>query len=77
MVIELSPKIKREVSATIDDYGYKDMKEFIEDALRRRILELRKAEFLDKIKGIRKKIKKVSLTEEEISKDFDRFFHRK
>lgn len=77
MEVKLSPKIGKEVSTTIKDYGYKSEKEFIEDALRRRILELKKAEFLAKTEKIRKRMKEKGFTEEEILKDFEKFSHRK
>jgi len=77
MEVKLSPKTKKEVSATIKDYGYKSEKEFIEDALRHRILELKKAEFLAKVEKIRRKMKEKGLKEEDILKDFKEFSHKK
>jgi hypothetical protein len=76
MVIKLSPKVKKEVSVTTKDYGYRSEKEFIEDALWHRILELKKTEFLTKTKKIREKMKKKDLTEKAILEDFDKFYHR-
>lgn len=77
MLIKLSPKTREEVSSTIEDYGYKGIGEFVEDALRHRILELKKTEFLIKIRGIRGKMRKVGITEKELLEDFDKFLHRK
>lgn len=77
MVVKLSPKIEKEVSTSVRDYGYKDEKEFIEDALRRRLLELKKADFLRKVKRVREKMEERGVTEEEILEDFDKFRHRK
>jgi len=82
MVIKLSPEVEREVSDTIKDFGYKTEREFIEDALRRRILELKKIEFLSKIKKVKEvmKIKEVmkkrGIIEEEILEDFNKFTHK-
>lgn len=76
MDVKLSPKVKREVSTTIKDYGYGSEKEFIEDALWHRILELKRAEFLAKVKKIREKIRKKGLSEKEILEDFDKFSHK-
>lgn len=75
MDITLSPQVKREVSSTIEDYGYRSEREFIEDALRHRILELKKADFLVKIKKIRDKMKEKNLAEKEILEDFSKFSH--
>ena len=77
MELKLSPKIKKEIFPTLKDYGYKNEREFIEDALRRRILELKKAEFLIKSKKIREEMKKRGLTEKEILKDFEKFSHKR
>ena len=77
MVIKLSPKIEKEVSTTTKDYGYGSEKEFIEDALRHRILELKKAEFLVRAKKIREKMRKKGFTEKEVLKDFEKFSHKK
>lgn len=77
MTVELSPEVEKEVFGTIKDFGYKTEKEFVEDALRRRILELKKSEFLSKIKEIKEKIKEKGTGEEEILKDFDNFTHKR
>lgn len=77
MEIKLSPKIKKEVFDIMGKYGYKSEKDFIEDALKRRILELKRTDFLLKVKEIRKKMKTKKITEEEILKDFDKFYHER
>ena len=77
MEIKLSPKIKKEVFDALKEYGYKSEKDFIEDALRRRILDLKKVDFLAKVKEIRERMRKKRIREEEILKDFDKFYHRK
>lgn len=76
MEIKLSPRLKKEISATIEDYGYRDEKDFVEDALRRWILELKKAEFLAITRKIREKMKKKGLAEKDILIDFDKFYHK-
>ena len=45
MEVKLSEKLKRELP-DVKGYGYGSVREFIEDAIRRRILDLKKAEFL-------------------------------
>ena len=77
MTVKLSPKIKKEVSEVIKEFGYKSVKDFIEDALRYRILELKKAEFLSKVKEIKKTMQKRGLEKKDILKDFDKFYHQK
>lgn len=73
MEIKLSPKIKKEIPVSIREYGYKSKRDFIEDALRHRILELRKFELLSRVKEIQKAMKKKKIKEEDILKDFELF----
>lgn len=77
MEVRLSPKVKREVSVTMRDYGYESVKEFIEDALHHRILALKKAEFAAKTGEIRKIMSEKGIAEKEILKDFEAFSHGK
>ena len=76
MEVKLSPKIKGEIPPTIKDYGYDDEEEFIRDALRHRILELEKIEFLFRTEEIRKRMKERGLTEKDILADFQKFSHK-
>jgi len=73
MEVKVSSKIKKEISEILEGYGYKNEKEFIEDALWRRILELKKIDFLVKTEKIRKAMRKKCVTEEEILRDFEKF----
>ena len=73
MQVKLSPKIQKEIPVSVKEYGYKSKREFIEDALRRRILELKKFEFLSGVKKIQKAMKKKKIKEEDILKDFEKF----
>lgn len=72
----LSPKIKKEVYNLLERYGYENEKDFIEDALRHRILELKKSDFLLEIKKVREKMAKKGLKEKDILRDFDRYYHK-
>lgn len=74
---KLLEKIKKELPGVIKEYGYKSKKEFIEDALLHRVLELKKMEFLFQVKKIREAMKKKGVTEEEILEDFEKFSHQK
>jgi|FaiFalDrversion2_1042247.scaffolds.fasta_scaffold07118_3 ribosomal protein S8 len=73
MEVKVSSKIKKEIAEILEGYGYKNEKEFIEDALWRRILELKKIDFLVKTEKIRKAMRKKGVTEEEILRDFEKF----
>ena len=55
MVVKLSEKIEKEVSDTAKDFGYSTEREFVEDALKRRILELKKSEFMS-VKKVLKRL---------------------
>ena len=77
MDIVLSPKIKKEIPFLLREYGYKSKKDFIEDALRHRILELKKIEFLSRVKKIQKAMKEKGIKEEYILKDFEKCNYQK
>lgn len=77
MEVELSPQTKREMFDVLEKYGYKSEREFIEDALRHRILELKRAEFLRGVEKVRERLTKKGLKEENILKDFDKFYHQR
>lgn len=77
MTIIISPKLKKEIFDVVRAYGYTSDKEFFEDALRRRVLDLKKAEFLKKVSKVKAELLKRCLTESDILKDFDKFYHQK
>ena len=70
MEVKLSPKLKKEISE-VSEYGYKSEKDFIEDALRRRILELKKGEYLEKVGKVRHAMERAGLKEKDIAEDFE------
>ena len=76
MTLETLEKIKKEIPKTIKEFGYKTEEEFIKDALRRRVLELKKAEFFSYAKKIKEKMREKKITEEKILKDFEKFSHK-
>jgi ribosomal protein S8 len=75
MEVKISSKMKREILDFLKDFGYKSEKEFIEDAILHRILELKKLDFLIRTEKIKKAMRKKGITEEEILRDFERFRH--
>ncbi|OQX00852.1 hypothetical protein BWK69_00630 [Candidatus Parcubacteria bacterium A4] len=77
MELKLSSKIKKETLGVWKDFGYSDLKEFVEDALRHRILELKKGEFLAKVVKIKERMEEKGMSEKEILKDFEKFSHNK
>ena len=76
MTVQISAKIKEKMFDAMKLYGYRTDKEFIEDALRRRILDFKKIEFFRGIKIIKEKLAKKRLGEEDILRDFEKFCHR-
>lgn len=77
MEIKISPKTKKELQETMRDYGYKTEKDFIEDSIWHRILELKRISFSTLTREIREKMRAKGVTEEEILEDFDKFYHQK
>ena len=61
----------------VEKYGYRSEGDLLEDALRRRFLELKGADFLKKTDRIKSVMEKRKITEESILKDFDKFYHQK
>lgn len=77
MEIKLSPRIQKEIPVSMKAYGYESKKEFIEDALRHWVLELKKFEFLSGVKKIKETMIKKEIKEEDILEDFEKFCHKK
>jgi ribosomal protein S8 len=75
MEVKISSKMKEEILDFLKDFGYKSEKEFIEDAILHRILELKKFDFLMRTEKIKKAMRKKGITEKEILRDFERFRH--
>jgi|YelNatPaOPRAMG01_1025707.scaffolds.fasta_scaffold59149_5 ribosomal protein S8 len=75
MEVKISSKMKEEILDFLKDFGYKSEKEFIEDAILHRILELKKIDFLMKSEKIKTAMRKKGITEKEILRDFERFRH--
>jgi hypothetical protein len=72
MEMKIPSKMKKEILDFLRDFGYKNEKEFIEDAILHRILELKKFDFLMKTEKIKKAMRKKGITEKEILRDFER-----
>lgn len=77
MKLDLPSKLKKEMTGTIKDYGYKDTGEFVKDAIQHRLLALRKKGFLEGVEKIKEKLKERGLSETEILEDFEEFRHSK
>jgi repressor of nif and glnA expression len=77
MVAKISPEIEKEISKIWKELGYKSGKEFIEDALRYWILELKKTKFLAKTAKIQEAMKEKGIKEKDILKEFKIFSHSK
>jgi ribosomal protein S8 len=75
MEMKISSKMKKEILDFLKDFGYKSEKEFIEDAILHRILELKKLDFLVRTEKVKKAMRKKGITEKEILRDFERFHH--
>ena len=73
----IKKNLRQNLPKIVKEYGYGSERLFMEDALRRRILDLKKNDFLTKIHIIRSKMKRKKINEDEILKDFDKFYHKK
>lgn len=77
MEIKLSPEIQKEIPSSIKEYGYESKKEFVEDALRHWVLELKKFEFLSGVRKIKETMTEKGIKEKDVLKDFEKFCHKK
>ena len=77
MIVEISPTTKRTLSDMAERYGYKSEGDLLEDALRRRFLELKRADFLKKVAKIKTTMEKRKITEKSVLKCFDKFYHQR
>ena len=77
MTVELSQEMQKEMGFAIREFGYRSDREFVEDALKRRILDLRKADFLAKAKLVREKLVKRGVSPDDVLDDFDKYRHQK
>ena len=78
MGIKLSSKMQKEIPvSSMREYGYENKKEFVEDALRHWILELKKFEFLSEVRKIKEAMTVKGIEEKDILEDFEKFRHKK
>lgn len=70
MTVRLSTQLQKAISPWIKEYGYDTAQDFVEDAIQHRLLELKKGQFLEHTKTVKKALHKQKLTEADILKDF-------
>ena len=71
MVVTLSEALEKEVSSAAKSHGYASEKSFIEDALKHRILLLKKGKFLAGARTVREALERKGLSEKGILEDFE------
>ncbi len=72
MDITLSKTMEKEVRG-VRVFGYRSQKDFVEDAIRRRLLTLRQRLFSQKVSTVRSAMRRRGIGEEEVLRDFDTF----
>ncbi|MBS3120527.1 hypothetical protein J4420_02335 [Candidatus Woesearchaeota archaeon] len=68
--IEVSEDIAPAIEQIVHDFGFSGREEFFEEAIRDKVLELQKKSFITGSNKIADKLRKKSITEENILKDF-------
>ncbi|MBI2050738.1 MAG: hypothetical protein HYT31_02940 [Parcubacteria group bacterium] len=71
MVVTLSETLEKEVSSAAKAHGYASEKSFVEDALKHRILLLKKDTFLAGARTVREALKGKGLSEGDVLEDFE------
>lgn len=73
-------KISEEISPQVDDivkeFGFETKEEFIQEAIRDKVLELRKKLFFGGTDKIAESLRKQGVSEKDILEDFDKFKHK-
>ncbi len=75
MDLKLSTTLEKEVEGAVREFDYKDEMQFIEDALRRRLLSLKRSSFLSSVEGIRESMERQAVSEQDILTEFETFRH--
>ncbi len=65
MAVKLSPKVKR----IVKEFGYTDEQEFIQEAIEKRLMELKKLHFFSISEKIRKGLEKKGIKPESVLKE--------
>jgi len=73
---KIKKDLQKDLSKAVEEFGYESEESFIEDALRRRILDLKKSKFLKGASVVRERMDEKGITEKEIFDDFDKIHHK-
>ncbi len=74
--IKIPEELISKVDTVIEKFNFKDQQEFVEEAVRDKILELQKKLFFEGSDEVAKGLAKNKVSEKEMLKDFDEFKHR-
>lgn len=73
--IILSDSLAKEIHKVAREFGYTEEKQFIEDILKKKVLEYKGEMFMKGVADIQRKLAVKGVTEDEIIADFERFRH--
>ncbi|MEW6006698.1 MAG: hypothetical protein AB1595_00865 [bacterium] len=71
-VVELTEDVIKDVSKLGRQFGFRDEREFIEDAVREKLLQLKKRLFVSVTDEIRMGLEKKGISLDEVLEDFER-----
>jgi metal-responsive CopG/Arc/MetJ family transcriptional regulator len=71
-MVELPEETAREVDRLGRQFGFKDEREFIKDAVNEKILQLKKRLFISATDEVRRELERKEISIEEILGDFER-----
>ena len=69
--IKISEELQPKINQIISDFGFSSQEEFIQGAIKDKILELQKKAFVQGSDKIAKKLNEKGITEKEILEDFN------
>ncbi len=67
----LKKDLQGEVDKVVEQLGFSNREEFINEAVRERILELKKEEFVQRSDKIKEKLESKGISRKDILKDFE------
>lgn len=71
-IVHLAEEILPQVEGIVKEFGFQSREEFVQEAIRDKVLELQKERFFTGTDEIRKQLQKKGITEKEIIQEFER-----
>lgn len=71
-IVHLAEEILPQVESIVKEFGFQSREEFVQEAIRDKVLELQKERFFTGTDEIRKQLQKKGIAEKEMIQEFER-----